>query len=185
MRNYLAKTLIIAILIFGFGCWGSDNYIITGIQFCPSKLDNSEYVKTDTFKTGISFMIKEDFELTANLIKNVSLITDCKATIKSYKYKNSIIIDSLNLFLNKNLLYKMDTIKANTNILLNKLINSNGQFNIFEIKRGVPHFLIINFNNEFAHNIRIDSNMCIAYLKATTTDNLVFVDSTKIIIDIR
>ena len=185
MRNYLAKTLMIAFLVFGFGCWSSEDYIITGIQFRPSQFDNSDYVEIDTFKTGISFMIKENFELATSLIKNVSLINDCKATSKSYKYNNSIIIDSLNLFFNKDLLYNMDTIKANTNILRNKSISNNSQINIFEIQRGVPHFLIINFNTEFAHKIKIDLNTCIAYLKATTTDNMTFIDSTKIIIDMK
>ena len=183
----LFKILITLFVISMTGCWDSwyDHNLIIGVDLKPATTHYAggfkSYVEVDTFKTDIVFIVTRNTQLVAHHLRNFSLIQECNATTRGLKWDNELRQDSYELYFNKYIVLKNDTIKSKVNLLQSNIIKDKISITYeYNNSRGFDDIIV--FDGNLINDLTYESKSFKVYFKCKTSDNKEFIDSINVTI---
>ena len=169
------------------GCWDSwyDHHRIIRVELKPGlKKDGVKstiYLETDTFKTGIVFIVRRITEIVAQNTKNFSLIQECKATTRGLKWVNELQKDSYKLSFDTSILLNNDTIHSGSNLLQSSILKDKISI-IYSYSNSRGFEDIILLDDSIMNDLQFKSKTFNASFQCITNDNDTLSNSVEVIL---
>ncbi|MDR0603002.1 MAG: hypothetical protein LBG80_01695 [Bacteroidales bacterium] len=179
MKKKFVFIIIIGIFVFILdSCFSTEHYVIKNIDvFGVKLLNNTEEdlnkhfeIIEDTLKNRLGFLI---FGKTEYIYGHLpSLFHECYATTVPKQLDNSIDINSLELILDKDIIFEGNIIKKNTSLWNHPLLKEYQWY--YEYPYEYPRLgysVVIGFNENFYDKVSLSSANYRITISCTTTDS--------------
>lgn len=189
----MKKVLFILItgLFFSFliSCFSTEHYLIKGIRAYAVEAvnpqdpnDEKKFKAVDKVNERLYIKIEAEAEYLYGYINSFSLIQNSYATSVPVVLDNDILIDSIQLMIDKDISFGKEVISKNTDLWNHPEVRKYRWYNKSE--DGISLDIVIGFTNEFYDSLDIPDGVYNFTIICKTTDNQLLEDNFKIALNL-